>query len=107
MEVKNLHNYSTNWQVCEVEGFANQHSLETGESLHRIPIVIVPDSFSPDFKKKKEKRLEYIMPACVAYKILFCNTMCHNLMVINLSTVIGQQFSDYLYKDWSEWIDSI
>jgi len=47
------HNSFTNCQVCEVQGFANQRSLETGESLNRISIVSVPDPFFPPHTKEK------------------------------------------------------
>ena len=45
------------WQVCEVDGFANQRSLETGESLNRISIVIVPDPFFPAPTQKEKSGL--------------------------------------------------
>jgi len=39
-------------QGYEVLGFVNQHSPETGESLNKIAIVIVPD---PSFSSKRKK----------------------------------------------------
>jgi len=43
----------------EVDGFVNQRSPKTGESLNRISIVIVPDPFFSLPTQKKKKRSGY------------------------------------------------